>query len=151
MLRDELLKMGNPNICPGAVIVKNACILLGYRNYTPDKWKSISVWTTPGGRSDAGESVEQALRREVLEEVGISDLTIIDYIGEFAGANEALPDRVPMFYCTTSEEPTLMEPEKFSEWKWIPLEDYWKGAPYNAMNPAGHKAIGEYLKKRKDI
>ena len=72
----ELNKIGTKHTCTSAVIIKNDRILLGLRHYTSDKWKTISVWTTPGGRCNKGESVENNLRREVLEETGITDLKI---------------------------------------------------------------------------
>jgi ADP-ribose pyrophosphatase YjhB (NUDIX family) len=139
----ELLNQGTSSICPAAVIIKNNCILLGLRNYTPDKWKNISVWTTPGGRCDQGETLEQALRREVKEEVDIHNFEILDFIGKVAGAKEG--DEVPVFFCTTDFEPKLMEPEKFSTWKWIPIKEYLDGGQYQEMNPEAHKLISNYL------
>ena len=59
-----------------AIIVRDGKILLGLRNYTPDKWKSISVWTLSGGRSEKGEEIGETLLRETAEEAGITDLTV---------------------------------------------------------------------------
>ncbi len=67
MLKSILEKQGDPAICPAAIIVREGKILLGLRNYSSDKWKEISVWTTPGGRCDEGETIEETLRREVFE------------------------------------------------------------------------------------
>lgn len=145
MLKTQLSKTGNNTVCPIAIIVRDQKILLGLRNYTPDKWKAISVWTTPGGRCDIGETIEATLRREVREEIGISDLNIIEFIGEIPGAKK--DDFVPVFYCTTNEKPRLMEPEKFSEWKWIPIKEYVSGEPWSTMNPTAHKMISDFLKK----
>lgn len=146
MTSDQLTKIGDEKKCPVAIIVRNGALLLGMRNYTPDKWKAISVWTTPGGRCDAGETLEQTLRREVKEEVGITDLQIHDFIGEIPGAKEG--DTVPMYYCTTSQEVTLMEPEKFSEWRWVPIDQYLAGGPFAEMNPTAHAMISNYLRSR---
>ena len=85
MLKKQLAKIGAVTVCPAAIIVKDGAILMGYRHYTADIWKDISVWTSPGGRCDAGETLEQALRREVQEETGITDLRIREYLGEAAG------------------------------------------------------------------
>lgn len=39
-----------------------------------------SVWCFPGGQIDEGESIHQALAREVLEETGIKDLGSPEYV-----------------------------------------------------------------------
>lgn len=120
---NEVLRLrGDITLCPVAAIVKDRKVLLGHRHYTQDKWKNISVWTFPGGRCDPEETIEQTLRREVAEETGIHNLIIERYLGEVPGAKEG--DRVPLFLCVTSDEPQLLEPKKFSEWKWSPLDAF---------------------------
>lgn len=114
--------------CPVAAIVVDSKILLGLRNYTPDKWKTISVWTIPGGRCDDGETLESTLRREVLEETGIKNLEIVNFLGKVPGAKEG--DIVFVFKCITSDTPILMEPEKFSEWKYFEMNEI----PENFIN-----------------
>lgn len=96
MLKTQLSRIGTKAICPIAVIVRDGKILMGLRHYTPDKWKSISAWTIPGGRCDEGETIETTLRRETEEEIGVKDLEIIDFIGEVPGAKEG--DIVPIFF-----------------------------------------------------
>lgn len=112
-----LRRQGDGILCPMALIVRDGKILLGLRNYTPDKWKDISVWTFPGGRSEKGETIGETLLREVLEEVGITDLKIENYLGEKSGVQP--PAMVLLFRCSSFQEPKLMEPEKFSEWRWF--------------------------------
>lgn len=145
IMQNQLIKQGDGITCPIAVVVKDGKVLTGHRHYTPDKWKKISVWTIPGGRSDIGETVEQTLRREVAEEVDITDLNILDFIGEVPGAKEG--DVVLMFYCTTKQDAKLMEPEKFSEWKWVSIQDYIAGEAYSGFNPPARKMITDYLLK----
>ena len=134
---------GNSTICRAAIIIRDYSILLGLRHYTPDKWKAVSVWTAPGGRCNPGEVIEQALRREVEEEVGISDLAIRDFIGEIPGAKEG--DSLPLFYCTTDQEAKLMEPEKFSEWRWVPFDEYFSSSVFAEMNPTAYNLAAAYL------
>jgi 8-oxo-dGTP pyrophosphatase MutT (NUDIX family) len=149
MLQNQHLKIGNPLICPAAVIVRDNQILLGLRNYTPDKWKKISVWTMPGGRCESDETIEVTLKREVEEETGITDLKIDDFVGEVTGAKEG--DIVPIFLCATNQKPELMEPEKFSEWKWVPINEYLTGEIWSLMNPGAHKLIGKFLTDSKMV
>lgn len=137
----QLRQMGNPAICPAIAIVKEGKLLIGLRHYTPDTWQAISVWTIPGGRCDEGEPIEIALRREVAEEVGIGELEITDFLGEVPGAKEG--DVVHLFAGTTTEEPQLLEPEKFSEWKW----ENPSAIPENFINPRALALIRNFLRK----
>ena len=145
-LQENLNRIGNSQTCPVAVMFKDGKILTGHRHYTKDKWKDVSVWTIPGGRSDEGETIEETLRREVYEEVGITSFEIEDFIGQTEGAKAG--DVVPIFYCTTTEEAKLMEPEKFSEWKWVTIEDYVKNEEYSGFSPIARGVIVEYLKNK---
>lgn len=142
-MEEQLSNTGSAVTCPLAVMVKDGKLLTGYRHYTPDKYKTISVWTIPGGRSDASETIEQTLRREVAEEVGITEFEIHDFIGEIDGAKEG--DVVSIFYCTTKQDAELMEPEKFSEWRWVTLEEYVTSEVYTGFNPRARKIIVDYL------
>ncbi len=132
-----LSQIGTPLTCPVAVIIREGKILLGHRHYTADKWKDISVWTVPGGRCDGGETIGETLLREVYEETGIRDITFERYLGEVPGAKDG--DVVPMFLASTSEEPRLMEPEKFSEWSW----HYISRIPEDFINEHARKVILE--------
>ncbi len=135
LLNKTLSTVGSNKLCPVVFVFKGNMILIGLRNYTPDKWKAISVWTVPGGRCDDGETLEQALRRELKEEVGISELDITEFLGEVPGAKWG--DKVCVFKAITQQEPRLMEPTKFSEWKWTKISD----VPNNFINPEALKLI----------
>ena len=138
-MTDLLSQIRDGQTCPVALLIREGKVLTGHRHYTRDKWKVISVWTFPGGRCDSGESLEETLRREVYEETGIKDLNIVEFIGEAPGAKEG--DRVPLFLCTTSEDVTLMEPEKFSEWRWVTKEDFVQNEEYGGFSAVRQLAV----------
>jgi 8-oxo-dGTP diphosphatase len=57
-----------PILCAGAVIVEDSSVLLVRRGHAPQK----GDWTLPGGMVELGEKVEDAVRREVLEETALA-------------------------------------------------------------------------------
>jgi ADP-ribose pyrophosphatase YjhB (NUDIX family) len=134
----NLSKVGTETTCSGVAIVRNGKILIGLRHYTPDKWKQVSLWTIPGGRCDAGETIEAALRRETAEETGITRLKIVGFLGEMPGVKPG--DDFYLFAGETNNEPRLKEPEKFSEWRWEDIT----AVPKNFINPAALALIKEY-------
>jgi 8-oxo-dGTP pyrophosphatase MutT (NUDIX family) len=140
-VKRNLDRPGDPLTCPAAFVVKRdgQQILIGLRHYTPDKFKQVDLWTVPGGRGDAGETVGETLHRETAEEVGITDLEVCDYLGDIPGAKAG--DMVPVFVCQTNQEPTLMEPDKFSEWRWSKPGDI----PENFINPEAIQMIAHWL------
>jgi len=119
-LRKVVNTKANENICTSAIIFRGNKILLGNRVY-PEK--NFSVWNFPGGRCNDGETIGDALIREVNEEIGINkqDFKILDFIGTIKGSWK--DDVVYLFHCSIYGEPRLMEPEKFEEWKWADFNE----------------------------
>lgn len=72
-----------PRLAVSAAIFKNGRFLLVRRARAP----ALGVWTLPGGRVEFGESLYQALNREVQEETALT----VSIVG-LAGFREALPD-----------------------------------------------------------
>jgi mutator protein MutT len=59
---------GSPMVGVGAIIFRENSVLLVQRGREP----SLGQWTLPGGLVELGESLEEAVRREVMEEVGLN-------------------------------------------------------------------------------
>jgi len=107
----------NKHVGVFALIRRDDKILMGLREYK----KGNSVWTFPGGRCDKDETMGKTLFREVSEEIGVSDLEVVRFIGKKSGVSRG--DKVYYFECTTNQKPKLMEPKKFLEWGWFSIDD----------------------------
>jgi ADP-ribose pyrophosphatase YjhB (NUDIX family) len=57
----------SPIVGVGAVIFDGASVLLAQRGQEPAK----GTWSLPGGAVELGEKLVDALKREILEEIGI--------------------------------------------------------------------------------
>jgi 8-oxo-dGTP diphosphatase len=82
-----------------AVIRKDGKILITQR---PDDVHLARLWEFPGGKVEAGESLESALQREIREELGI-DITVGD---EFYRVEHNYPEksvRLHFFNCAIEE------------------------------------------------
>ena len=98
-------------------------VLLGRRaanrEFYPD------VWDVPGGHLEPGETGEQALVRELREEIGVTP-TVWAPLGEF---RESLPDEngsiVVHLHAVTSWNgtPRNLSPEEHSKVSWFAVED----------------------------
>jgi 8-oxo-dGTP pyrophosphatase MutT (NUDIX family) len=49
-------------------------------------------WGMIGGAIELGESFEESLRREVIEEIGVNDFEIIDFLGAFNNPEFVYPN-----------------------------------------------------------
>lgn len=104
----------------GAVIVRDGRVLMLRRIRIPE----AGMWDLPGGKVDLGETMEDAVTREVREETGL-DATVKELI---AVSDHIVPEDemhfvVLGFLMDADGEPTNMEPNKHSEMAWIPLDD----------------------------
>ncbi len=60
----------------GAAIVRDGCVLAARRTTPPD---AAGRWELPGGKVERGETPEQALVRELKEELGV-DATVVRWL-----------------------------------------------------------------------
>jgi mutator protein MutT len=59
--------MTRPELCVGAVVVEGDQLLLIRRGHGP----AAGEWSVPGGRVETGETVAEAVVRELYEETGL--------------------------------------------------------------------------------
>ncbi|MCD6323775.1 MAG: NUDIX hydrolase [Desulfurococcales archaeon] len=71
-----------PEVAVGAIVLRNDEILLVKRRFNP----SAGFWAIPGGHVEEGEFLEEAVRRELLEETGLKALKLRPYaVTEYIG------------------------------------------------------------------
>ena len=107
----------------GAAMFKNGKIFLARRG--PKARNEKGTWEIPGGSVEFGETFEQALKREIKEELGIE----IE-LGELLGVcdhiiiNEKQHWVSPTYFCKVKRgTPKIMEPEKCDKIGWFSIKE----------------------------
>lgn len=101
-----------PQVCVGGIVVHEGHLLMVQRATPP----GVGRWSIPGGKVEAGESLADALRREVAEETGLRVR-----VGEMTGWVELISGDhhfvILDFACSLQEsgEPRLPEPRAGDE------------------------------------
>jgi len=113
-----------PMVGVGAIIFRDDRVLLVQRGSEPAKGK----WSLPGGLVELGESLHDAVRREVLEEVGLRvevldlavalDRVIFDAEGKIQ-YHYVLLD----FICEAQRHETPIPASDASNCRFVPLQD----------------------------
>ena len=77
-------------------------------------------WEFPGGKLEPGESPEDALRREFLEELG-TRVSVGEKIGETSFVHDGTSYRLEAYWVRMLRSPTIREGH--TEIAWYPLEE----------------------------
>jgi len=83
-------------VVTAAVIQSNGKVLIALR---PPQGLLGGLWEFPGGKVEAGESLEDGLRREILEELGVT-VAVGEPLGVYKHAYTHFKVRLHAFYCT---------------------------------------------------
>ena len=107
-----------PEVCVGAIAVDEGRLLLVRRGRGP----AAGAWSVPGGRLEAGETLAEAVLRELAEETGLEGVC-----DELVGWVERMgPDH---HYVILDFAVTVLEPREpragddAAEAEWVPLDE----------------------------
>ena len=107
--------------CGAFIVNENNELLLQLRAKAPER----EYWSIPGGKVEMFEKMEDAIKREVLEETGV-EVEIIDLLGicNHIVESEKTHWMSPSFLCKIKNGgvPKIMEPTKHLDMKWFPLD-----------------------------
>jgi 8-oxo-dGTP diphosphatase len=121
--RRERSCSAHPTPAVAAIILRDREILMVRRGQEPGAGR----WSIPGGSVELGETLEQALKREVREETGLE----IE-VGEFAGIAEVIVREgeaikwhyvILDYFATPSSTSEPIAASDVTECRWIPLDE----------------------------
>lgn len=122
-----------PGVGCGAAILRDGRLLLVKRRRAPE----AGHWNLPGGKVDFGERVEDAIRREIAEEVGVGiRLERLLAVVEMIGLDDQHWVSPTWLARIEAGEPQNLEPEKAEALVWAPLD-----APPQPLALAARAAI----------
>lgn len=100
-------------------------IVLGEGGNVALVWSARSqAWLFPKGRTEPGETDEEAARREIAEETGLTDLEYLDDLGTFLRPGDGVADKsIHMFLYAAPQGAMLAEGDgrEIERTTWMPL------------------------------
>lgn len=127
-----------PFVGIGIVVIKDDHVLLCRRGKPPN----LGTWTLPGGAQDVGETCEEAARRELMEETGLS-VGPLHFCAHVDTIRRDEDGRVRFHYTILDfaaawEDGEPAAATDVSEVRWAPLDNL---GPYDLWSEA-HRIIG---------
>lgn len=87
-------------------------------------------WMFPGGRIRRKETAEQAVKREIFEEIGIQ-INNLKKVGEYSSAKEFKKDTIIVFQAKSDTKDIQIDNKEIKEARWFKLDDLPKISEYS--------------------
>ncbi|MCK4849534.1 MAG: NUDIX domain-containing protein, partial [Candidatus Heimdallarchaeota archaeon] len=106
----------------GGVVIHEQKVLLVKLTYGPAKGK----WLIPGGLVDCGETLQDAVKREIFEETGVQvQPRGIIGVRSMVRTKDHLTDLYSILICEVVDSPEILVKDELevSEVRWMPLDE----------------------------
>ena len=107
-----------PEICVGAIAVDDDRLLMIRRGRGP----AAGEWSVPGGRVEAGETLAEAVVRELSEETGL-EAVCDEFVGWVERIGEAFHFVILDFRVTVLDAADPVAGDDAAEAAWVPLHE----------------------------
>ena len=104
-------------LCVGAVVVHDGCLLLVRRGHEPD----AGSWSVPGGRVESGESLEDAVRRELREETALAG-SVVRFLGSVTRSGPTYEFEIHDFLVEVDDPSVAFPGDDADALQWAPLD-----------------------------
>ncbi|MEW6623908.1 MAG: (deoxy)nucleoside triphosphate pyrophosphohydrolase [Bacillota bacterium] len=98
-----------------ALLLNNKKILIAKRRSAD---KLANKWEFPGGKIEEGETPEECLRREIMEEFGIN-IRVGDYFCSSQYHYEEGDIELMAYWCTCEEDKLALNPTVHDDFRWV--------------------------------
>lgn len=145
MQQNEIFPRGIEVVVGPFIINARHQILL----FTSPKWKN--EWLVPGGHVEVGESLEDAVRREAKEEIGV-EIEVLDLLG--VGESLTYPPEfkrnahfVYIDYIAKLKSDCFIFNDEISDYKWFELDEALSNPSVKESCRKGIRKLKAWLKQ----